>query len=83
MRTTLTIDEDVSVLLRRWAGRRGLPFKEAVNTALRKGLLALEEPPRRKPYRTRARSLGAMPGVDYDKVGQLADELDDRARLGS
>lgn len=81
MRTTLTIDDSLDRRLRRLAARRGQSYREAVNTALREGLLAIEKPAPRHPYQTQARSLGILAGVDYDKVGQLIDELDDRSRL--
>lgn len=81
MRTTLTIDDDVSVMVRRLAADRSISFKEAVNTALRLGLLTLEKPSDRKRYRTKARSLGTLSGIDYDKVGQLSDEFEDLSRL--
>ena len=38
MRTTLTIDDDLAGILRRRARELGKPFKELVNSALRKGL---------------------------------------------
>lgn len=81
MRTTLTIDDDVDAMIRQFAADRGLPFKEAVNMALRLGLLQLEKPPQSKRYRTKVRSLGTIAGIDYDKVGQLSDEFEDLARL--
>lgn len=40
MRTTLTVDDDVAVKLKRLA--KGRSFKDAVNEALRAGLHALE-----------------------------------------
>ena len=39
-RTTLTLDDDVEDKLKRQAERRGISFKEMVNTALRNGLEA-------------------------------------------
>lgn len=80
MRTTLTIDDSLDRKLRRLAARRGESYKDTVNEALREGLAVLEKPLPRRPYRTKARSLGVVPGVDYDKVGQLADQWDDEAR---
>lgn len=81
MRTTLTLEDDVTAMLRHLAQERKLSFKEAVNTALREGLLSLEKPPQQEAYRTKPRSMGVLPGVDYDKVGQLADELDDQSKV--
>ena len=81
MRTTLTLDDALDRELRNLAGRNGASYKAEVNRVLRAGLAALRRPARAKPYRLKPKSLGRMPGVDYDKVGQLADELDDLAEL--
>jgi hypothetical protein len=58
MRTTLTLDDDVAALLRRVQETRKVSLKEAVNEALRQGLLQMATPLRREPYRTPAVSLG-------------------------
>lgn len=79
MRTTLTIDDQLSVALREAASRSGKPFKQVVNEALRKGLNALEHPPGR-PYRMKPASLGKLrPGINLDKALELADGLEDSA----
>jgi hypothetical protein len=83
MRTTLTLEDDVAVRLKRLARRRALRFKHAVNEALRAGLDALDSPPPSKPYTTPTFSLGLRPGLDRDKLGQLADELADQDKLKS
>ena len=46
MRTTLRLDPDVAVRLKRLRQRRDARFKDVVNEALREGLRALEEKPR-------------------------------------
>lgn len=59
MRTTLTLDSDVAVRLRKLQDGRDLSWKEAVNTALRRGLDALDRPAEdRPPYRMRPVDLG-------------------------
>jgi len=59
MRTTLTLDDDVAVVLSRLREERGLGLKDLINGALRAGLPALEEDRRpRRPFRTRAVDLG-------------------------
>lgn len=40
MRTTLTLDDDVAVALRRLCEADGLAFKQAVNSVLRAGIVA-------------------------------------------
>ena len=76
MRTTLTIDDDLAGILKRRARELGVPFKEAVNRTIRAGLGA--ETVRRRGPRpiTKPHSFGFNPGVDLDKLGQLADELE-------
>ena len=75
MRTTLTIDDDLAGILRRKAHELDLPFKELVNTALRKGLtdnstemqLHVVVPPH---------DFGSpRAGLDFDRLKQLVDEL--------
>lgn len=59
MRTTLTIDEDVAVALRRLRRKRNEGLKQIVNEALRRGLKQMTE--NEKPqnrYETRSVSLG-------------------------
>ncbi|MBX3165906.1 MAG: DUF2191 domain-containing protein [Candidatus Eremiobacteraeota bacterium] len=57
MRTTLTIDDDVAILLERIRGERGLPFKEVVNLALRLGLAQLERKQEPRSYRAYTQSV--------------------------
>lgn len=67
MRTTLTLDDDVAVLLERYRRAKGLGLKEAVNSALRQGLREVIAPPKsRTPYRTPSVSLGGclLPNLD-------------------
>ncbi|HVE68558.1 MAG TPA: CopG family transcriptional regulator [Solirubrobacteraceae bacterium] len=55
MRTTLTLDPDVDAQLKQLARARGITFKEAVNSTLRRGL---KPDVARKPYRVPARPMG-------------------------
>lgn len=72
MRTTLTIDDQLSAALREAAHRSGKPFKQVVNEALRKGLNVFEHPPA-QPYRMKPVSLGKVrPGINLDKALALA-----------
>jgi len=74
MRTTVTLDPDVEARLREVARERGVSFKEALNTAIRAGLMAARG---QREYRTPARSLGLRAGVDLDKALQTAADLED------
>lgn len=59
MRTTLTLDDDVAVRLKRLQDADELSFKEAVNTALRRGLEVMERKPTPSPlYRLDPADLG-------------------------
>jgi hypothetical protein len=74
MRTTVTLDPDVEARLREVARERGVSFKEALNSAVRAGLMASRGV---REYRTPSRSLGLRAGVDLDKALQVASDLED------
>jgi hypothetical protein len=76
MRTTLTLDDDLAGLLKQRARELGIPFKEAVNRTIRAGLGEAGAARRRPAPKTIPHSFGFMPGVDVDKLGQRADELE-------
>lgn len=75
MRTTVTLDPDVAAKLKETARERGISFKEALNSNVRRGLEA--ETTASKPYRLQTRQLGVRPGVDLDKALELAAGLED------
>lgn len=74
MRTTLTLDEDVAVLLEKLRKTQGLSLKRAVNIALRTGLRELTTPARRRRrFRTSRADLGrCLIGSLDDIAGALA-----------
>src|SRR5215470_2633483 len=76
MRTTLTLDDDLAGLLKRRARELGIPFKEAVNRTIRAGLGEAAAPQPHQPPKMISHSFGFRPGIDLDKLGQLADELE-------
>jgi len=79
MRTTLTLDDDLAGLLKRRARDLGVPFKETVNRTIRAGLGEIAAVRRHPAPRTIPHSFGLRPGIDPDKLGQLADELEAEA----
>ena len=79
MRTTVTLDEDVLARLRAMARERGVPFKVALNDAVRAGLARGAGDPRE--YRVPQLPLRMRAGVNLDKALQLAAELEDREVL--
>ena len=76
MRTTLTLDKDVFVKLQAEMRRSGRSFKALVNDCLR---LALNTPPPAragKRFKVKARPLGLRPGLSYDNIGDLLEQLE-------
>jgi hypothetical protein len=71
VRTTLTLDDDVAVLLSREARKSGEPFKQVVNRYLRAGLAA-QSRPARKPFVVTPINLG----LRKDYVEELLEELE-------
>ncbi len=76
MRTTLTIDPDVEQLLQRELRRTGRSLKAVVNDALRAGLEIRSKPPRATRFKVEPHAFGLKPGIDADRLNQLADELE-------
>lgn len=79
MRTTLTLDDDLAMMLKAQAESSGRPFRDVVNEALRRGLgeprvvedFEIPQPVAMGPHL-----------VDLTKALALADELDDEGRFG-
>lgn len=76
MRTTVTLDPDIAAKLRSLARERGISFKEALNSALRRGLTT-DLAGASRSYRLESRRLGLRPGVDLEHALRLAGELED------
>ncbi|MBI5510442.1 MAG: hypothetical protein HY903_16925 [Deltaproteobacteria bacterium] len=76
MRTTLTIEEDVSNRLNDYCRRTRKGLKEAVNELLR---LGLEAPRAMRPatrFEVRARGLRQQPGISLDNVAELLERIE-------
>lgn len=76
MRTTLTLDSDVAAKLRAEAKRSGQSFKKIVNAFLRLGLNIRQTSKPAKPFVVKARALGLRPGLNYDNVGDMLEQLE-------
>jgi len=76
MRTTLTLDLDVAMKLKKRMADKKLTLKETVNQALRYGLKEVEKEKKRAPFKVIPHSFGFKPGIDQNKLGQLLDQLD-------
>ncbi|MFV0450966.1 MAG: hypothetical protein ACK5LS_01785 [Propioniciclava sp.] len=73
MRTTVTLDPDAELILRRDMERRGVSFKRALNDAIRAGAV---DPGTNAPFTTTTHRMGT-PTVNLDRALQLAAELED------
>lgn len=77
MRTTLTLDEDVTAKLKAEVRRSGLAFREVVNDTLRRGLVSRSPLPPREVFRVAARDLGELrPGLSLDNVADLLEQVE-------
>lgn len=76
VRTTLTLDDDVAAKLQEELRKRGGHFKDLVNELLRLGLNVRRELASQKPFVVRARPLGQYPGLAYDNIGELLEQLE-------
>lgn len=79
MRTTVTLDPDVDTLLRKEVRRRGEPFKQVLNNAIRAGLRNMK--PREEGFVPLVFDMG-KPRVDLTKAAALADSLEDEELVG-
>lgn len=78
MRTTLTLDPDVALRLKRRVRDRKITFKQAVNETLRRGLESSGSEGLLN-FQVEPHSCRFKPGVDLDKLNQLVDELESEA----
>ena len=76
MRTTLTLDDDVALLLRKEVRRSGEPFKQAVNRCLRSALTSQRAQRPSKPFKVKTISLQLPEGINLDKTSALLDALE-------
>lgn len=77
MRTTLTINDDILDQLKAEAAKeKGKPFKEVVNETLRLGLRARQKASQERPFKIRSKKMGVFPGLNYDNIEELLDQVD-------
>lgn len=76
MRTTLTLDDDVWAKLTAEVRRSGRSLKEIVNELLRSAVATRRARPPTKPFKVRARPLGRQPGLDYDRISELVEQVE-------
>jgi len=71
MRTTLTLDDDIAILLKRLCEERQVPFRALLNQALREGLRQLEAPRPTVPFHTAPVSLGQCLVGNLDDIAEV------------
>lgn len=76
MRSTLSLDDDVAAQLEAWRVKQNLTFKEAVNSALRRGLNELSRPKARKPFRTKPVDMGSCRLANLDDIWEVLEEVE-------
>lgn len=76
MRTTLTIDDDVALLLRREIQRSGEPLKQTVNRCLRAALTSSSGKPAAKPFKVTPIDLQLPEGINLDKASAILEALE-------
>ena len=77
MRTTLTLDDDVSAKLKSLAKHSGKSFKETVNEAIRSGLTVMPTTQPPPPFRVVTRDLGKVqPGINLDNIADVLEQTE-------
>ncbi len=75
LRTTVTLDADVAAKLKAEVRRTGQSFKQVVNETLRR---ELNKPATKvlPPFKVKARPLGERPGLNYDNISELLEQIE-------
>ena len=76
MRTTLTIDNDVLERARAISAKLRTPFKTVINEALRVGLDHVEQPAKRRLYKTKPHAMGLKAGRNIDNIQGLLAQIE-------
>jgi hypothetical protein len=74
VRTTVTLDDDTEVIVRRRMRSQKVSFKQALNDAIRDGAAGAAVP----EFRTATADMG-VPTISLDRALQIAAELEDDA----
>lgn len=79
MRTTVTIDPDVEVLLQQATQSSRQSFKKTLNDGLRRGLAHLAPDSAVEPFVVEARPMGLRPGIDPARLHEVANDIEAEA----
>jgi hypothetical protein len=74
MRSTLTLEDELDNQVRALAEHEHISYKEAINLCLDKGLERLMAAEKPQEYRIQPFALGLQPGIDAEKLNQIADD---------
>jgi hypothetical protein len=81
MRTTLTLEPEVARRVEAEMRRTRKTLKAVINDALKVGLGLSEKAEPLPPFKVVPHDFGFHPGIDPDRMNQLADELETDAIL--
>ena len=76
MRTTLTLEDDVYAKLDAEVRRSGESYKKVVNDLLRRALMSQSHAKATKTFKVHGRPLNRRPGLNYDNIGELIEQLE-------
>jgi hypothetical protein len=76
MRTTLSLDDDVAILIEQVRNAKNATFKQVVNDALREGLIRFSSPVEAPAFQTQPVDLGNCYFPDLDNVWEVLDEAE-------
>lgn len=71
----MTLDQDVAELLRETAHRMRGSFKEALNSAVRRGLEGMSKP-KQSAFHVQSVSMGVRAGVDPARLAEVGDDAE-------
>jgi len=73
IRTTVTLDDDVAIRLKRESQSRGASFRDTLNDLLRAALLGVDNKPRGRTLRIEPMHMGYKAGLNYDNIESLLE----------
>ncbi len=80
VRTTLTLDDDVSARLRLEIRRTGKSLQQVVNECLRLGFERMQSAESAQEFKVRPFQAGPPPGMTFDNVEELIGYLEGPSR---
>ena len=80
MIVTLNLSERLVAQLARTAAERGVPADGIAEEMLERGFSAAPATPR-EPFKLKGYDLGVLPGVDPERLSEIAQEVEDDEKL--